>query len=198
MKTEHGAVKKPRILQDIAGAEQADTAELGQKGTANEDGENNPQFGQDGDSLIDTLRLTRLSGIGNASYFATAQLVSGANPNPKSPDAKPHKGTVQSCAPPIVKPAPAIDSECPQTLTSIEKCRLHNKLSMHPFLHAQATAHQHTRAHDHGVRLAHERDKVKAERNAVQVVLSGFGQVRFGDFFEPRTAPGVQVNFRGR
>ncbi|KAJ7255949.1 hypothetical protein C8J57DRAFT_1235863 [Mycena rebaudengoi] len=55
-KTEHAAVKKPRILQDIAGAEQADTAELGQKGTANEDGENNPQFGQDGDSLIDRRR----------------------------------------------------------------------------------------------------------------------------------------------
>jgi hypothetical protein len=43
MKTEHAAVKKPRILQDITGAEQADIAELGQKGTANEDGGNNPQ-----------------------------------------------------------------------------------------------------------------------------------------------------------
>ncbi|KAJ7238395.1 hypothetical protein C8J57DRAFT_1478653 [Mycena rebaudengoi] len=38
-----------------------------------------------------------------------------ANPNPKSPDAKPRKGTIQPCAPHIVKPALAIDSECPQT-----------------------------------------------------------------------------------
>ncbi|KAJ7289677.1 hypothetical protein C8J57DRAFT_1706418 [Mycena rebaudengoi] len=38
-----------------------------------------------------------------------------ANPNPKSPDAKPRKGTIQPCAPHIVKPALAIDSECQQT-----------------------------------------------------------------------------------
>ncbi|KAJ7260816.1 hypothetical protein C8J57DRAFT_1233054 [Mycena rebaudengoi] len=81
MKTEHAAVKKPRILQDIVGAKQADIAELGQKGTVNEG--NNPQcvaqheaahrcgFGQDGDSLIDPqlyifLRHTTVSDL--ASY----------------------------------------------------------------------------------------------------------------------------------
>ncbi|KAJ7242021.1 hypothetical protein C8J57DRAFT_1726427 [Mycena rebaudengoi] len=34
-----------------------------------------------------------------------------ANPNLKSPDAKPRKGTIQPCAPHIVKPALAIDSD---------------------------------------------------------------------------------------
>ncbi|KAJ7235237.1 hypothetical protein C8J57DRAFT_1248581 [Mycena rebaudengoi] len=55
MKTQHAAVKKLRILQEIAGAEQADIAELGLQmkmaGTI-----------RNGDSLIETLRLTHLSG----------------------------------------------------------------------------------------------------------------------------------------
>ncbi|KAJ7256050.1 hypothetical protein C8J57DRAFT_1473109 [Mycena rebaudengoi] len=83
--------------------------------------------------------LTLLHSPSLAVATAAAPTLALANPNPKSSDAKLRKGTVQSCAPPIVKPAPAIDSECPQTLTSIEMRRLHNKLGMHPFLHAQAT-----------------------------------------------------------
>ncbi|KAJ7254218.1 hypothetical protein C8J57DRAFT_1236940 [Mycena rebaudengoi] len=83
MKTEHAAVKKPRILQDIAGAEQADIAELGQKGTVNEDGGNNPQcvaqheaahrcaFGQDGDSLIDLYLFLRHTTVPDLAPYAS-------------------------------------------------------------------------------------------------------------------------------